>query len=328
MNGFILDNQALPVNREKQVTIRRGKHDKENPYVMISRHMLRDPDLSLNAKGVLCYLLSLHDTWVTHPRQLAAALGIGKDKVYTILKELIVKGYATKTDIKRENGRFSQVIYEFYEEKQVAENQTSLSENPITVSENPDTENPDTENQTLRNKEESKDSKEERKKERIPSYKVSTETMAAEAAGVESGEPLKKPKKKKEASHEVKELTGKMLSLLKDNVPVYRPPDDLAKFYEDVGHLIEKEEQNPEILLKTFEWALQDTEKRGDFPGWQGIVAKNKRGRLNTSPAGIFRQHFTTIYAQMKSRPARKFAPGSDDDAALAAILEGKEGAL
>ena len=98
-----MSNSNLSVN-QLSVTIQRGKHNRENPYVMISKKMLNDKDLSPKSKGVLCYLLSLPDNWQAHPRQVADALGIGKEQIYTILKELIKTGYALKKEkeMKRE----------------------------------------------------------------------------------------------------------------------------------------------------------------------------------------------------------------------------------
>ena len=37
MNELNIHNQTLPVNESTGITIQRGKHDKENPYVLISR---------------------------------------------------------------------------------------------------------------------------------------------------------------------------------------------------------------------------------------------------------------------------------------------------
>jgi len=163
--------------KDSLITIQRGKHDKEHPYVMISKKMLRDKDLKPNAKGVLCYLLSLPDNFQVHPRQVAQSMGIGKDQIYTILKELLKLGYAFKRQIIDKNGCFRNVIYEFYEERLPEEER--FKEN-ITVSGNPDTVNPDTETQTLKNTY----SKEERKKEEPPLTPPKKEKQKTSGGGV------------------------------------------------------------------------------------------------------------------------------------------------
>lgn len=148
-----MTEKDLHVNPESKVTIQRGKHDRENPYTMISKKMLRDPALSPRDKGALCYLLSLPDSWVIHPRHVAEALGISKNQFYSILKCLIVAGYATKTEVKSKEGRFFSVCYSFFEEKleipQEVKKESTVSQKPDT--EKPCTENPDTVIGTLKN---------------------------------------------------------------------------------------------------------------------------------------------------------------------------------
>ena len=140
--------------------------------------------------------------------------------------------------------------------------------------------------------------------------------MEAKASGDEV-KSSSKEKPKKEFSPKVKEIADQMVALLIKHNPVYRPPDDISKFLYQVEQMIEKEKQNPDILLKTFEWAISDNEQRGDFKGWQGIVVTNKKGGKVTNPAQIFREAFSKIYSQMNSRPKRRFAPCSDDQKAI-----------
>ncbi len=152
------------------------------------------------------------------------------------------------------------------------------------------------------------------------SLKVPAEADASGACAVSS---CKKPKKEKpDFSSKVRETTDHMLLLLKKHNPVYRPPKDMTKFLGHVQEIIEEDEQNVDVVLKTFEWAVSDNEKRGDFNGWQGIVATNNKGSKSTTPAEIFRKHFSKIHSQMSSRPKRKFAASSDDNAAMEIMEE------
>src|SRR6202044_555366 len=89
----------------QQPTIRRSKHDKKNPYAMISREMLHDKSISPAAKGVLAYLLSLPDDWQIYHSQLQGALGIGECALNTIFDELIAAGYV-KRERPKSKGRF------------------------------------------------------------------------------------------------------------------------------------------------------------------------------------------------------------------------------
>lgn len=105
------------MSQENQPNIVRGKHDKEHPYVMISKAMLKDKSISPQSKGVLCYLLSLPDNWKTNPCQVADALGIGEDRIYTALNELIKEGYCVRTRTRNEKGQWNPYKYEFFEER-------------------------------------------------------------------------------------------------------------------------------------------------------------------------------------------------------------------
>ncbi len=112
-----------------------------------------------------------------------------------------------------------------------------------------------------------------------------------------------------------------MIKILVSANPVYRPPDNLDKFFEQVQIMLEKDKQNPDLLLKTFQWACQDNVERDKFKGWQSVVCTNKKKGKPSNPAEIFRGHFSTIYSQMNSQPKRKFAPNSNDARSLAKML-------
>jgi len=66
--------------------------------------MLHDPELSVQAKGTLSYLFSLPDPWDLDHSRLAKALGIGKDSLRSIIKELIEKGYLETTETSSPQG--------------------------------------------------------------------------------------------------------------------------------------------------------------------------------------------------------------------------------
>ena len=97
-------------------TFVRSKHDRQNPYLMISREMLQDKSISPKAKGVLCYLLSLPNDWIIYHAQLQQALGVGEDYLNSAMQELITEGYATRTRNKIK-GVFQPYQYEFRELK-------------------------------------------------------------------------------------------------------------------------------------------------------------------------------------------------------------------
>lgn len=162
------------------------------------------------------------------------------------------------------------------------------------------------------------------------SLKVPEEPEAAGAASEEASKPSKQKVKREKSdfSPKVREVATQLVNLLLKHCPVYRPPSDMTKFLTHVQDLIEKDKQDVETVLRTFEWAVSDNEKRGDFSGWQGIVATNNKGSKSTTPVEVFRKYFTKIHSQMNSRPKRKFAASSDQNVALEAMEEMKRTAL
>lgn len=96
-------------------TIQRSPHDRKNPYVMISKRMLHDKNLSPRTKGIFCFLLSHPDDWKTNPKQVAQSMGVHKQQIYNALDELIEQGYCYREDT-RQGGKFGESNYYYYEE--------------------------------------------------------------------------------------------------------------------------------------------------------------------------------------------------------------------
>jgi hypothetical protein len=109
--------------------IQRSPHDKKNPFVMINKEMLRDPDLNPRAKGILCYLLSFHDQWKADPDVISKDQNISRDVTYAILNEIIEAGYAYR-EVQREAGKFKSWNFYFSEFKVSTHGEKPVCENP------------------------------------------------------------------------------------------------------------------------------------------------------------------------------------------------------
>lgn len=90
-------------------TIQRCPHDKEHPYAMISRDLIRDKNLSPECRMLLIYLLSHTENWQLNPKQLHDHFGdhIGVNKIYKLITEAMEAGYILREDIKINNLRRS-----------------------------------------------------------------------------------------------------------------------------------------------------------------------------------------------------------------------------
>lgn len=328
MSDSQIESKQLPI------TIQRGRHSKEHPYVMISKEMLRDKDLSPKAKGFLCYLLSLPDTWKIYPRQLASELGIGRDQVYSVLSELLRVGYAYKTETRVENGRFSTVVYEFYEDR-LPEEQRFKEKIPVSGTPdkgkpdtgnpypgNPDTVNPDTETPPLVNIYYTEDKeREDRKKDITPPIppQNSAAPKPAEAGdeNLDSSSKKKKKLNKEDFSPEIREFTQKMLDSLKRAKPDCLLPNNLVPMMTAVDFMLRLDKRDPIKLMDVFNWALADS-------FWSGKMFK-------PNPADYLRKQFDSLDKSMNPpfcQKERKFAPSSDDARALETMRKFSEGAI
>lgn len=111
---------------DKNVKIRRAKHDKENPYYMASRATSQDKALSYEALGILHYVLSKPDDWEIQPTDLERK-DCGRNRVYRLLNELIASNYIERIYNRDKKGRVQSVEYVAHEtphaEKPLPENQ-------------------------------------------------------------------------------------------------------------------------------------------------------------------------------------------------------------
>jgi len=77
------------------------------PYTMIANATLQDTSISLEARGLLTYLLSKPDTWAVVVTWLQDEMKVGREKLNRIIKELENAGYI-ETRVVRTEGKFAE----------------------------------------------------------------------------------------------------------------------------------------------------------------------------------------------------------------------------
>ena len=109
--------------------------EKTKDFTVMSNHHLRNPRLSLKAKGLMSLMLSLPDNWDYTTRGLAYICRDGVDAISTTLRELEDQGYLTRERVRMPNGRLGNVEYTIHEEPQkpIAEPISPKRENPVQV---------------------------------------------------------------------------------------------------------------------------------------------------------------------------------------------------
>lgn len=82
-------------------------------YTVMSNHHLQDKRLSLKAKGLLSYMLSLPDDWDYSLKGLTVGCKDGLDSVRTAVLELEEHGYVRRQKVRNAKGRSSTTIIRF-----------------------------------------------------------------------------------------------------------------------------------------------------------------------------------------------------------------------
>jgi hypothetical protein len=119
----------------------RVQKDKNNPYVMVNKGYLEDKEISFKAKGLLTYLLSRPDDWKVYISHLKKISTDGRDSVGNAIKELMKKGYITRSETPKSKGKYTGYKYTVFE--------SPKNRNGLTATEKPTTDKPNAENPIL-----------------------------------------------------------------------------------------------------------------------------------------------------------------------------------
>lgn len=109
--------------------------EKKDHFTRIDNGLIQNPEISLKAKGLLAYMLSLPDDWDYSISGLSVKCKEGKSSIRGAITELMEHRYITRSLARDENGRIGGYEYVVYEEPQPS-------------CENPTTDNPSSENRT------------------------------------------------------------------------------------------------------------------------------------------------------------------------------------
>ena len=95
----------------------RVQKDRDNPYVMMNKSFLQDPDLSAKAKGILAYFLTLPDDWQIYLDEISTHFKDGRDSIRQGVKELLENGYISRSNcrLRDEKGHLKGYTYDVFE---------------------------------------------------------------------------------------------------------------------------------------------------------------------------------------------------------------------
>lgn len=114
--------------------------ERTHDYTVMSNHHLKNPQLTLKAKGLLSMMLSFPDEWNYSERGLAAICKEGVDAIHSAIKELEKAGYMERHQLRGKGGRIIDTEYVIYEKPHTPDTAPPDTGNPDMGS--PDTAQP------------------------------------------------------------------------------------------------------------------------------------------------------------------------------------------
>jgi hypothetical protein len=97
------------------MSVVRRRHNSD--FTVIPNRVMDDKRLSLEAKGLQCWLLARPDDWAFKLALIGPLLGLGRDKMERLFRELIEAGYVDRIQ-ERTDGRWGPVEYCVFDEPQ------------------------------------------------------------------------------------------------------------------------------------------------------------------------------------------------------------------
>ena len=180
-------------------------------YTVMSNYHLQDKKLSLKAKGLLSYMLSLPDDWDYSLKGLATGCKDGIDSVRSAVHELEDGGYLCRSKVRDARGRIIDYNYEVFElpQKEPAEDV------PVPAPDSPSSENPTSGFPTLENPIQQNTNKQNTKRQ---STNLSGQTAETEDFDQMATRVRAEFREKLEIDILAKRYTPEMLQELLDNI--------------------------------------------------------------------------------------------------------------
>jgi predicted transcriptional regulator len=111
---------SFPNHRKGHLTMAVFRIEKTQNYTVMSNHHLRNPSLSLKAKGLLSQILSLPENWDYTLSGLSRINRESVDAIRTAVQELERAGYVTRSRERKENGQLGGTEYIIHEQPAAA----------------------------------------------------------------------------------------------------------------------------------------------------------------------------------------------------------------
>lgn len=216
-------------------------------FTIIGNTGLKDKRLSLKAKGLLAYMLSLPDDWKFYETELIEHSTDKRDSVRTGLQELEKLGYLVRIQTRAERGKFGKKDWQVSDEP----NLTTISpQTDFPSTDNPTSDKPISDNPTL----------------------LSTDEPSTDEQNTDN--KSNSPKSKK--TYGPDDLNFKAANYLamhiKDNNPKFKEPN-LQKWANSIRLMHERDDRSYEEIKSMIDWSQQH-----DF--WSGVILSADKLRI------------------------------------------------
>ena len=207
------------MTQDIESTFQRCPHDRENPYAQINRDLIRNPDLSPEAKWLVIYLLSHQEGFNISMPSIIRSQKISKNRMYNMIDECMEAGYLKRVEyLQQGKKRFKYFISE-----------TPKFKNILLCPQNQDTEIQYPEN-------------EDRKKEQSSSYEEEKKEQYKET-------PASPP-----PSAAAEGMSEFFLSKIRERNPGFKEPN-LKKWTSEMDCLLRIDKRDPEEVKELITWA-------------------------------------------------------------------------
>lgn len=295
MYNHILEEKEFAHKKNKMTTVIRVVHNKENPYVQLSRESLWDANLSLRAIGLWSRCMSRKNDWTFHLNEMIKGCKEGRDAVQAAMNELIENRYVARIEYHhRVKGRFvgGGVQYIFFEYKATEEEieeqleifkksfqQQDFQETGNQVPENPHLIRIDIKKRKI-------------SKEKQSSLKVSSDQEKEACASMpdKSGEKRRKVQIE-DYPEEVYETGRQMIKAMKEVKPDCKEPPE-RQFLDSIDLMMRIDKRSPEKIMRIFRWALADSFWADKF--------------FKPNPAKYLREKFDQLDTKMNAKPQER----------------------
>ena len=112
------------------------KNKTQNNFTMISNNVLRDKELSMKDRGILCTLFSLPDGWKFSIGGLSAIVPDGVHAIRTSIVNLENLGYMERTKARGKDGKYISEVEVFTERRTVCDYPPRVTRHGLSVTEN------------------------------------------------------------------------------------------------------------------------------------------------------------------------------------------------